>query len=133
MFEHVNWLAVIGAAVAAFVIGALWYGPLFGKRWMALTGKRPGEGMEGSWLPIAVSGLMSVVAATALAVLTTAFSADIVTAAFIGLLVWTASGLVLKLNDMMFGGQPAGLFYLDSMQHLVTLVLMAVIVSVFRA
>ena len=27
----VNWLAVVAAALAAFALGALWYGPLFGR------------------------------------------------------------------------------------------------------
>ena len=27
----VNWLAVVAAAIAAFALGALWYGPLFGR------------------------------------------------------------------------------------------------------
>jgi Protein of unknown function (DUF1761) len=35
---HINWLAVAVAAVAGFPLGALWYGPLFGRSWMALTG-----------------------------------------------------------------------------------------------
>lgn len=29
-----NWLAVIAATISAFVIGGIWYGPLFGKAWM---------------------------------------------------------------------------------------------------
>ena len=29
MFD-VNWLAVIGAALAGFLTGGLWHGPLFG-------------------------------------------------------------------------------------------------------
>ena len=33
-----NWLAVIGAALAGFVIGGLWYGPLFGKVWQREAG-----------------------------------------------------------------------------------------------
>ena len=33
---HLNWLAVLAAAVSTFVIGGLWYSPaLFGKMWMA--------------------------------------------------------------------------------------------------
>src|SRR5713226_2516090 len=32
-----NWVAIIVATVAAMVIGFLWYGPVFGKTWMALT------------------------------------------------------------------------------------------------
>lgn len=31
---HLNWLAVAVAALAGFVTGGLWYGPLFGKAWM---------------------------------------------------------------------------------------------------
>jgi hypothetical protein len=34
----INWLAVFAAAVSAFIIGGLWYGPLFGKAWMNANG-----------------------------------------------------------------------------------------------
>jgi hypothetical protein len=39
-----NWVAIIIATVAAMVIGFLWYGPAFGKTWMALTGRGMGSG-----------------------------------------------------------------------------------------
>lgn len=32
-FAQINWLAVIVAAVAAFLIGGMWYTALFGKAW----------------------------------------------------------------------------------------------------
>ncbi len=34
----INHLAVFAAALSAFVVGGLWYGPLFGKAWMRETG-----------------------------------------------------------------------------------------------
>jgi hypothetical protein len=35
---HINWLAVLAAAVSTFVIGGLWYSPfLFGRAWMAVN------------------------------------------------------------------------------------------------
>jgi hypothetical protein len=38
-FQNLNWLAVLVAAVSAFVLGGLWYSPLmFLKRWMKETG-----------------------------------------------------------------------------------------------
>ncbi|HVU79875.1 MAG TPA: DUF1761 domain-containing protein [Candidatus Paceibacterota bacterium] len=37
----VNYLAVLAAAVAAFSIGFLFHGPLFGKTWMRLAGIHP--------------------------------------------------------------------------------------------
>ena len=33
-----NWIAVILAALAGFLVGGLWYGPLFGKAWQAAVG-----------------------------------------------------------------------------------------------
>src|SRR5262245_2401310 len=35
---QVSLLATIVATVLGFVLGGLWYGPLFGARWMALVG-----------------------------------------------------------------------------------------------
>ena len=35
---QVNWLAVIVAALSGFALGGLWYGPLFGRAWMAASG-----------------------------------------------------------------------------------------------
>jgi hypothetical protein len=32
--QQMNWVAIPVAAFAGFVIGGLWYGPLFGKAWM---------------------------------------------------------------------------------------------------
>lgn len=34
----INYLAVLVGAVVSIVIGALWYGPLFGKKWMQIIG-----------------------------------------------------------------------------------------------
>jgi len=38
-FQNLNWLAIIVAAVSAFILGSLWYSPLmFLDRWMKETG-----------------------------------------------------------------------------------------------
>lgn len=33
-FTNINWLSIIAAGVSAFLIGGVWYGPLFGRAWM---------------------------------------------------------------------------------------------------
>lgn len=38
-----NILAVLVAALLPMVLGALWYGPLFGKQWMRMVGKTEEE------------------------------------------------------------------------------------------
>jgi len=35
---QVNWLAVVAAALASFVLGGLWYSALFSKAWQRLVG-----------------------------------------------------------------------------------------------
>lgn len=34
----INWWAVIVAAIVSMVIGSIWFGPLFGKKWMEIMG-----------------------------------------------------------------------------------------------
>jgi hypothetical protein len=38
---ELNWLAVIAAAVSAFVLGGIWYGPLFKRAWCREAGIDP--------------------------------------------------------------------------------------------
>jgi len=35
---EVHWLAILVAAVSGFLVGGLWYGPVFGKAWQAARG-----------------------------------------------------------------------------------------------
>lgn len=37
-FSNINWWSVFLAALSSFLIGGLWYGPLFGKIWMTEFG-----------------------------------------------------------------------------------------------
>jgi MFS family permease len=37
----INWYSVLGASLVGFVVGALWYGPLFGDPWMRSLGMDP--------------------------------------------------------------------------------------------
>lgn len=36
--SSLNWLAVIAATLVPYLLGALWFGPVFGKPWMAASG-----------------------------------------------------------------------------------------------
>lgn len=39
----VNYWAILLCGILSLVLGSLWYGPLFGKQWMALSGINPGQ------------------------------------------------------------------------------------------
>lgn len=43
---HINYLAVLVVTILAFVLGGLWYGPLFGKAWMKESGVKEGDGKD---------------------------------------------------------------------------------------
>ena len=66
--SNVNWLAIIVAALAPFAIGSLWYGPLFAKPWMALTGIARGAPGQNS-MAVAYGGalVLNLIIATSLA------------------------------------------------------------------
>jgi Protein of unknown function (DUF1761) len=52
VFANINWLAVVVAALAAFPIGMLWYGPLFRSAWMAATGVTFEQGKQANPLKL---------------------------------------------------------------------------------
>ena len=51
----VNWWAIIVAAVIKFVIGGIWYMPLFGKRYRTLMGVAEGSDMSGMGPALGIS------------------------------------------------------------------------------
>ena len=124
-----NWLAIIIATVAAMVIGFLWYGPIFGKSWMALTGRGMGEG--GSPGPL--------YALTALA----AFIEAIALNWFINETGWTtgAGGALIGLyaslgfvataffSQTLFVGKPARLYAIDAGYQVFQAVVMGAIIG----
>ena len=48
MESEINWLAVIAASLVGFVVGFLWYGPVFGKAGMAESGMTEEKAKEGN-------------------------------------------------------------------------------------
>lgn len=57
----VNYLAVLVAAVANMVVGSFWFGPLFGKQWVKLSGIKMGgekSSMTGSYVTAFISSLV---------------------------------------------------------------------------
>jgi hypothetical protein len=67
--DFINWPAIIVAALVPSVVGYLWYSLIFGKAWLASTGKSAEFYKEGN-MPViyGVSFLMAIVFAFALKV-----------------------------------------------------------------
>ena len=100
VLAHVNWLAVIVAALAPFAIGSLWYGPLFAKQWMALTGLSRGTpGQNSMALTFSTSAVLNLIIATSLAM-------------FIGSGDWTLGLFAGFLAGFTFVAMAFGITYL---------------------
>lgn len=67
-FSALSWLGALVAGAAFFAVGGLWYGPLFGKQWMAATGVTEEQARESN-LPMIFGGtlVLEVIAAVGLA------------------------------------------------------------------
>jgi len=81
-----NWIAVIAAAGARFVVGGIWYGPLFGKAWQRETGLSD-ESVKGVNMPkiFGLVALLNLFAAFILGhVLATYGRPDLVTSTIVG-------------------------------------------------
>jgi hypothetical protein len=63
---QVHWPSVIVAAVSTFILGGLWYGPLFGKAWMRASGVTEEQARSGN--PALVFGVSFVLQFLAAAV-----------------------------------------------------------------
>ena len=59
---EISWLATLVATVLAFALGGLWYGPLFGKAWMAEHGFTEQQ-LAKDFNPAKTYGLTAVLAA----------------------------------------------------------------------
>ena len=67
-FSTFSWLPVLVATVAGFILGGLWYGPLFGNAWLKAIGKKP-EDLKPSPIPFIVSFITALITAVTLAAL----------------------------------------------------------------
>ena len=77
VLEDLNWLAVIVAALAYFLLGAVWYAPpVFGRAWMRASGieVREGEGPGPAFYALPL--VADIVAAVALGMLARATGSD---------------------------------------------------------
>lgn len=131
---NINYLAVFIAALSSFIVGWLWYGPLFGRKWMDYQGFAEDDIKEGS-LPfpaiLIINYLATVLAAFALAMFLgpeagTGFGI------FAGLMVavfWIATS---RLNDVLYERKPWGLFFINAGYYMVIYPIMGAVIGAWQ-
>lgn len=134
-FSHVNWLAVVVATLAYFIIGALWYSKiLFAPAWMADHKLSPPSDDAKKKLPMLMLGslVMSFIVTLAIGILVYGLQASKCVAGIkIGLLC-SALGVVPILMSHMYTAKPMRVWFIDAGYHVVAYVLISIILSVWH-
>jgi len=130
---EVNFVEVIVAAVAAFIIGMLWYGPVLGKYWMRMMNFTP-ESMKGMKMTPAKAmtlGFVGTLLMTyVLAHFASVFGASDVSGAF-QLAFWTWLGFFVPVTagDWLWEGKSSKLFLFNAAYYLVVLLVATLIIA----
>ncbi len=136
--HDVNLLAVLVAGIVPMIVGMLWYGPLFGKRWMALMETTPEEIQEG-FNPLktyVISFLLSLVTAFILAQLIADIApgtASPMVGVHVGLMALVAFVLPVAHQGVTFEGRKPGLAWLNVGYNGVSLIGQAVVIALWPA
>ena len=143
--HDVNLLAVLVAGIIPMIVGALWYGPLFGKRWLAMMEMSAEEIQEG-FNPVKTHGvglLLSLLTAYILAQLIAGIApADVssmqggggsaMVGVHVGLMALVAFVLPAAHQSVAFEKRKAGLAWLNVAYNGVALVAQAALIALWR-
>lgn len=131
---HINYVAVVVAALVSMILGAIWYAPpVFGNVWMQLIGKKP-EDLQTGAMPQAYA--MMFVAALVLSfvlahVLRWANAMTAIGGVKVALTMWIGFVLTTSAGGFIFEGRPVKLYWLVNGYQGVALVLMGLILAVW--
>jgi hypothetical protein len=138
--HHLNWLAVLAAAIASMLLGFVWYSPLlFAKPWMREMGYDPNDKakvqeMQKSAGPAYLGSMIAgLVSAFTLALF---FHWLHVENLHIGLMaafhIWLGFVATVQLTGALFMKQSMKLFAINTGYQLVCYLVMAAILTVWR-
>jgi hypothetical protein len=130
----VNYLAVLIAAVAAQPLGFLWFGPLFGKQWMALKGIKPDGDQSGFGRALVIGFAAVVVEFIVLSmvfdwvgVVTIRQGLEIALIMFVGFV-----GPIVATGNVFSEHASLKLFVIDAGYQLAAILIAAVILALFQ-
>ena len=144
--HEVNWLAVLVAAIVPMIVGFLWYGPLFGKRWLALM-ETTAEEIQKNFNPLKTHGASFVLALVTAFILAQLFAGmggpesvssmtggaggNAMVGLHLALMALIAFVLPVSYQTWAYEGRKAGLFWLNLGYNGVSLIGQAVVIAVW--
>jgi len=134
--EAINWLAVLVAAVASFLIGGVWYAVLFAKAWQRAHGFTDQQAKALSANPARTFGILSACdlgAALIMAILVQkTAAATVIDGLALGFWCWLLAMSAFVLSTYTASGKSLCLALIDGGKIGVCLAVMAVILAAWR-
>lgn len=137
MFDvsELNWLAIILATLAYFILGAVWFTPLFGKAYDRALDSKRAKGQK--WPAIYYAGpfISALVTTTATAVLLYAVHVEQMSdALLLGLIVGVGYAMSISFNNAINPKTPHPILYgaVTGSYHVVGIVVVAAIVFAMK-
>ncbi len=130
-FGALNFLAIAVVTVVGFMLGGLWYGPLFGEAWLDAVGLKK-EDIKPSPRPYVISFFSGLATAVVLGLLIQA--ADItglVDGIVLGLLVGVGFIAASMASDYAFCGWKLKLFHIQAGYRLTYSVIMGAVLAIW--
>lgn len=142
MEVEINYLAVLVSALASVILGALWFGPVFGKQWMRLASiQMPGEitkamkrSMMRSYALVALTSFIMAAVLAHVLFYVTEFTDVIGIDTGITVALWSWLGFVVPatLGSVLWEDRPWKYWFITAGFWLVALVVSSVILVVWR-
>jgi Protein of unknown function (DUF1761) len=134
----VNWWAIIVAAVVKFVIGGIWYMPLFGKQYRALMRVPEGSDMSGLGPGLGIQFVCELVMAYILARFiihygTSFGGVSVGVGVLIGFMAWLGFVAAVSIPQRFFERRPWELWAINNGYTLIGIVVMGAILGWWHA
>lgn len=131
----VNPIALIASALAMVVLGALWYGPLFGKQWMKLMGMDPQKvkvtpEMQNQMMKSMAGMLVASLVLVFVLTHTLAYAGvkTISDALFVAFMTWLGYVATIELNGVFFEKKKVQHYLINVAYYLVGFLMMSIII-----
>jgi len=128
--SHLNWLHVLVATIAYFLLGAIWYSFLFQKQWVRYQNidmSNP-DAKKGAGMIMLVGFIWTFIMVTGIAVLV--YKTPLLGGAISGIKLGLTTGLLSALAISMtylYMKKPAGLHFIDGLYHVIGQIIAAII------
>jgi len=136
IISEINYLAVLVVAIVGTALGALWYGPLFGKKWIGLMGwteeqvaRMKAQGMARSYV---LNFIATLVMSWVLAYFVLIIGAvSLTSGAGVGLMIWLGFVVTIMLGSVLWEGRKTELYVLNILYWLMMLIVMGGILAIW--